>query len=375
MAMALWCVGARADDTPGWAPVTYSPQLPPVTVGDLQRACGAVEAGLAIVAFQVAERKAKGLAYLDTGGLVSLLRAAGEPHVWPRAWIVSGAAPLDARETRAKLEAWRRSFSGSGERRCGLVTVPAPDGSEVVAAVALDVLADLVVPLPTRAHTGAWLTVEARLLVPANSAKIVVVAEGSAPRALLTSFDAATSRVKARFAPDRPGRFTVQVLADVAGGPRPVLEASVFADVEPPAVPADTSAPGESAGASASDPALALGRMLDALRAEKNLKLFVRDPRLDAVAAAHAQRMKEARTVAHDVGDGGPADRLQNAGISAALAGENVAHAASAAAAHRMLWASPSHRANLLRADFERLGLGVVSDGDGTLWVVELFAR
>jgi uncharacterized protein YkwD len=384
IASAAWSAEARADnagvrvgpDTAlGWAPVTFSPQSPPAITEELQRRCGVVEAGLTVVARQVAERKAKGLAYLDVDGLAVALRAAGEPHVWPRAWIVSGKSPLDEQDTRTKLDVWRRSFSGQGERRCGVATASAADGSEVVAAVALDVLADLTTPLPTRTRAGTWLTIEAKLVVPASAAKVVVVAEGTAPRTLVSSFDVATSRVKAKFAPDRPGTFTVQVLADVAGGPRPVLEARVFADVEPPTTLPDTSAPGESAGANVSDPATALAHMVDALRAEQKLKLLARDPRLDAVALEHARKMKDARTVAHDVGDGGPADRLQNANVPASVAGENVARAASAIAAHRMLWASPSHRANLVRADFDRLGVGVVPEGDGTYWVVELFAR
>lgn len=377
--IATWgaCVCARADapEKTAWAPVTFSPQAPPATDGALQKKCGATEAGLVVVARQIADRKAKNLPYLDVDGLANALRAAGEPHVWPRAWIVSGKAPLDEQDTEGKLDAWRRSFSNPGERRCGVASARAADGSEVVAAVALDVLADLVTPLPTRARAGEWLTVEAKLLVPTSSAKVVVVVEGASPRTLLSSFDVQTSRVKARFAPDRPGAFTVQVLAEVAGGPRPVLEARVFADVEPPAALPDTSAPGEAAGANVTDPTAALARMIDALRADQKLKPLARDGRLDAVAEAHAKRMKATRTVAHDVGDGGPADRLQAASVPASIAGENVARAASALAAHRMLWASPSHRANLVRSEFDRFGLGVVPEGDGTYWVVELFAH
>jgi uncharacterized protein YkwD len=40
---------------------------------------------------------------------------------------------------------------------------------------------------------------------------------------------------------------------------------------------------------------------------------------------------------------------------------------------HRALWASPSHRLNLLDSRFTRWGLGVAKDTDGGLWVCELF--
>jgi uncharacterized protein YkwD len=51
-----------------------------------------------------------------------------------------------------------------------------------------------------------------------------------------------------------------------------------------------------------------------------------------------------------------------------------VAHAGNVVLAHRALWSSPSHRDNLLQTRFDRLGIGVRSDPDGSVWVTELFA-
>jgi uncharacterized protein YkwD len=82
----------------------------------------------------------------------------------------------------------------------------------------------------------------------------------------------------------------------------------------------------------------------------------------------------QAHTVGHDVGDGDPAERLQNAGLFAKESGENVAHAQSVRLAHRALYASPSHRTNLLRQEFDRAGLAVLDDADGSVWVAEVFA-
>jgi uncharacterized protein YkwD len=56
------------------------------------------------------------------------------------------------------------------------------------------------------------------------------------------------------------------------------------------------------------------------------------------------------------------------------MTGENVAHATTVALAHRALWASPSHRANLLRREFESVGVAVARDDRGDAWVVETFA-
>ena len=77
--------------------------------------------------------------------------------------------------------------------------------------------------------------------------------------------------------------------------------------------------------------------------------------------------------LAHDVGDGDAMARLRAAGLEPDDAGENVAHAATVALAHRAMWASPSHRANMLRRDFDRLGLAVVRDDRGQVWAVEIF--
>jgi uncharacterized protein YkwD len=290
--------------------------------------------------------------------------------VWPRAWIVSGRA-LDHDATLKKLDAWRASFHDVGQRRCGVATGYASDGSEVIAAIALDALADLA-PLPIRARSGTWQTVDAVLLVPAADAEVVVLGPSGEPHSVPTSFDG--GRVRARFATDRSGAFTVQVVADVASGPRPVLEAKVFADTEPPRATPNLAAPGEDAGSGVSDRTDALARMVAAMRASERLPRFLRDRRLDAVARAHALRMKEARMIGHDVGDGDPTQRLDNAGLRATEIGENVAHAQSVVLAHRALYASVSHRENLLRTEFTRLGVAVLDDPDGSVWVAEVFS-
>jgi uncharacterized protein YkwD len=297
-------------------------------------------------------------------------RAAGEPHPWARAWAATAPA-LDRDVTLRAMGAWLTARGvTAGVRRCGVAGATAADGAQTLVVLAVDALADLA-PLPTRARTGQWLTVEARLLVRARGAEVIVLGPGGAPRAVPTSFDGTT--VRARFAPDGPGETVVQVLADVArGGPRPVLEASVFADVDPPAGPASERAPGEDAGADGSDDA-ALARMLGAARTGARLPPLARDPRLDAVARAHAARMARACRLAHDAGDGDPVERLRAAGLDAREAAENVAHAATLQLAHRALWASPSHRMNMLRREMGRVGVAVARDERGDAWVVEMF--
>jgi uncharacterized protein YkwD len=113
--------------------------------------------------------------------------------------------------------------------------------------------------------------------------------------------------------------------------------------------------------------------MLLAARAQLGVPPLVRDPRLDAIAHAHAVKMAAKQQLAHDVGDGTPMDRLHAQNLDPREAGENVALAATPALAHRALWDSPSHRANTLKRDFDHVGVGVERDAQGNLWVAELF--
>ncbi len=331
--------------------------------------CGVADQALRDVARLLVDRKASGLAALSEGELSRALRAAGEPHVWPRAWIATGHA--DDRDARLKkLEAWRSGSSSLGVRRCGAASRVTSDGPEIDAVVDVDALADLA-PLPTHLRTGQWLEIDATLLVVASSPRLVVLGPHGPPRTAPVWID--HGHLRARFTPDSPGAYSVQLLADVSTGPRPVLEARVFDDVDADTSFGDAKAPGEAAAAGARDEAGALVQMIAAVRSGEGLPVLKRDARLDAIALAHARRMAAAKSVGHDLGDGDPTTRLRDAeDLTAGDVGENVARAASVTLAHRSIYASPSHRTNLLRARFDGIGVAVVDDPAGGVWVVEL---
>jgi len=369
--------GASAGDREiSWAAETRSPvassvaPVEPLEAAALAR-CGPGEVRLGDTARAVVGRKLRGLPIPEIDDIELLQRASGEPHPWPRVW--TAAVPPAPEATLRKLDAWLAEQPAPERRRCGVASGVGADGRTVVAVVAIDALADLA-PLPIRARTGQWLEVEARMRVHALGGKVIVLGPSGSPRSLPTAFDGVILR--ARFAADRPGEFAVQVIATVEGGPRPVLEASVFADTEPPSAPGDRTAPGEEAGGTpaAGDDDDSIARMLSAARAAAGLRPLVRDRRLDAVARSHARRMATAHDLSHDAGDGGPVDRLHGAGLDALAIGENVAHAQALPLAHRALWASPSHRANLLGGEYDRVGVGVARDERGDAWVTESFA-
>jgi uncharacterized protein YkwD len=82
---------------------------------------------------------------------------------------------------------------------------------------------------------------------------------------------------------------------------------------------------------------------------------------LVAVARSWSSHMAATRQLTHD-----PSLATRVAGWSSLA--ENIAQAASAAQAQALFVGSPDHRANLLDAHFNRVGIGVARAADGSLW-------
>ena len=333
--------------------------------------CRDGDAALSRVAERFARRQSDGSAPLDVSEISFALRAEGSPYVWPRAWTLEGG-DLTSAAAVTRMQAWLHGFDDGGQRRCGVALAVTKERS-VLAAVAVDALADLE-PLPVQVRAGSWVEIAARLLVPAENAKFIVLGPNGSPRSVPTSFDG--KRARARFPADRPGAFLVQLLASVAGGPRPVLEATVYADVPTPHSYFGDAAPGEPSEplAPSADQAEALLAMVNQARASEHSPTLRRIASLDVVASQHAEAMRKLKRIAHDAGDGDPRARVEAANLDVLAAGENVAHALDITRAHRALWASPSHRENLLQPRFDGIGIGIAVDPDGSIWVCEVFA-
>jgi uncharacterized protein YkwD len=96
-------------------------------------------------------------------------------------------------------------------------------------------------------------------------------------------------------------------------------------------------------------------------------------PALAVVAEGHAVEMYTEGYFSHRSPDTGTVgDRLEAAGITYVVAGENLALAATAADVHEGLMGSPGHRENILRPEFRRVGVAVVSGPLG-LMTVQVF--
>jgi uncharacterized protein YkwD len=118
-------------------------------------------------------------------------------------------------------------------------------------------------------------------------------------------------------------------------------------------------------------------RMLDLVNQERiaaGLKPLAADPELTEVARRHSADMFTRGYFAHDTPEGiSPFDRMHAANVRFTTAGENLALAPTIPVAHTGLMNSPGHRANILRPEFGRVGIGVMDGGMRGLMVSQEF--
>ena len=123
--------------------------------------------------------------------------------------------------------------------------------------------------------------------------------------------------------------------------------------------------------------AVAERQMFDLVNEERStagLRPLAWDDRLVPVARQHSEEMFRLKYFSHvSPITGSPFDRLRAAGISYTRAGENLAYAQSVSVAHRGLMQSPGHRENILRPEFTRMAVGVISAGPYGRMFTQLF--
>jgi len=118
-------------------------------------------------------------------------------------------------------------------------------------------------------------------------------------------------------------------------------------------------------------------QMLDLVNQERvaaGLSPLQADPELTEVARKHSADMFARGYFAHDTPEGlSPFDRMKAANVRFITAGENLALAPTIPIAHTGLMNSPGHRANILRREFGRVGIGVLDGGMRGLMVSQEF--
>ena len=153
----------------------------------------------------------------------------------------------------------------------------------------------------------------------------------------------------------------------------------------PAAAPAPAPAVGQTSSQTgalpSSQPAVSLNAdekaMLDLVNSERvkaGLAPLIADAQLVRLARLKAADMIQNNYFSHNSPTyGSPFDMMKAAGVSYRYAGENLAGAPTVEMAHNSLMNSPGHRANILNANFTKIGIGVVSGGPYGKMFVQMF--
>lgn len=118
-----------------------------------------------------------------------------------------------------------------------------------------------------------------------------------------------------------------------------------------------------------------IARLVNRERQARGLPALVMDERLRQVARRHSALMASTGEVDHQLpGEPQFLSRLQSQRVRFDASGENVAFDRDAAGAHAALMNSPRHRANILREQYNSIGVGVLQTSTG-IYVTQDFIR
>ena len=173
-------------------------------------------------------------------------------------------------------------------------------------------------------------------------------------------------------AADAPSAAPTRPAAPPAGDPTPPTTETPSATPteEPTEAPSATPEPTEtstSGQGSAGDASHAYAET-DRIRSAAGAAPISSNGSLAAVAQAWSQKMRDNGSLSHNPNTPGEIP----SGWS--LWGENVAWASSVAEAMRLLEGSAPHYANIVNSSFTDVGIGVIVDSDGWVWVTQVFA-
>ena len=112
--------------------------------------------------------------------------------------------------------------------------------------------------------------------------------------------------------------------------------------------------------------------LVNAARASAGVGALQANSGLDQIARAQAARMVARDAIYHNPNLHADADA---AGVNWVLIGENVGVGPDAQAVHNGFMASPGHRANVVHADYDAIGVGVALAQDGSVFVTQAFAK
>lgn len=116
--------------------------------------------------------------------------------------------------------------------------------------------------------------------------------------------------------------------------------------------------------------------LLNQDRANNGLSALTLDPELSRIARIKSNDMYQNNYFAHEsptLGNAG--DLLRSNGYSFSGWGENIAHHANVTKAQAAFMSSDGHRRNILGSQWTKMGIGVVYDSNGFVYVTQIFVR
>lgn len=143
----------------------------------------------------------------------------------------------------------------------------------------------------------------------------------------------------------------------------PVVKPPAPAPVPAPApkpAPVPAPAPAPTTGLSAAESQMV--NLVNQARMGQGIKPLTVNMQLVSIARMKSQDMVTNNYFGHTSPTyGSPFDMMNKAGIHYTTAGENIAGAADVNSAHQSLMNSPGHRANILNAGYNQIGIGIVT--------------
>lgn len=116
--------------------------------------------------------------------------------------------------------------------------------------------------------------------------------------------------------------------------------------------------------------------LINNARAESGLKALTLDASLTKLARLKSQDMITNNYFDHNSPTyGTPSQMLSKYGISYSMSGENIAINRNVAGAHTALMNSSGHRANIMHNSYTHIGLGIVSNSNGSLYITQIFIK
>ncbi len=117
-------------------------------------------------------------------------------------------------------------------------------------------------------------------------------------------------------------------------------------------------------------------KLLNQDRKNNGLAALTVDPELCRIARVKSADMRDNGYFAHESPTyGRVGEMLRRFGYAYTAAGENIAHHANVDKAQAAFMSSSGHRANILTAGWQKVGIGIVTDRNGFIYATQIFVK